>query len=207
MKFSGVILVTLAALVLAGCASMSKDECLTADWYSVGYEDGASGQPTTRIGAHREACAKHGVTPNLRDYQDGHDEGLISFCTAQSGFTRARSGYQYTGICPPALEPDFMDGYVAGRQIYTVNTELNSLQSEQRSNDAELRRIDQELVETEAALFAASTPEDQRRALYDEIGLMQERRGNLRQRNEQLIREIADAEARLRQLQERYSYF
>ncbi|MCH8529796.1 MAG: DUF2799 domain-containing protein [Saccharospirillum sp.] len=207
MKALGLMTVALVAVLLAGCASMSKDECLTADWYAIGYEDGANGQPTTRIGSHREACAKHGVTPNLRDYQDGHDEGIIHFCTAQSGFTRARSGYQYTGICPPSLEPEFMDGYTAGRQIYTVNSELSSLRSEQRSNDNELRRLDQQLVEKEAALFAASTPEDQRRSLYDEIGLMKEQRGNLTQRNQQLIREVADAEARLRQLQDRYSYY
>lgn len=207
MKALSVMMLAFAAVLLAGCASMSQDECLTADWYAIGYEDGASGQATTRIGSHREACAKHGITPDLRDYQDGHDEGLLSFCTAQSGFNRARAGYQYSGICPPSLEPEFMDGYIAGRQIYTVNSELNTLESEQRSNDNELRRLNQRLVEKEAALFAASTPEDQRRSLYDEIGLMKEQRGNLNQRNQQLIREIADAEARLRQLQDRYSYY
>ncbi|MCG8048122.1 MAG: DUF2799 domain-containing protein [Candidatus Thiodiazotropha endolucinida] len=28
---------------LASCATMDKDECRVADWYVIGYEDGAKG--------------------------------------------------------------------------------------------------------------------------------------------------------------------
>ena len=200
-------LLLVSLVVLSGCATLNKDECITADWYAIGYEDGANGYPATRIGSHREACAKHGITPDLRSYQDGHDEGLIGFCTARNGFNRARGGYQYNGICPPSLEPDFLDGYEAGRQIYTVTSEINSLESEQRSNESEIDRIDEVLIEKEAALFAAGTPEEQRRVIYEEIAQLKERKGKLTQRNQELIRKLAEAQARLRVLQDRYSYF
>jgi len=39
MKFK-VIGAALATLVMSGCASMSSDECMTADWTAIGYEDG-----------------------------------------------------------------------------------------------------------------------------------------------------------------------
>lgn len=206
MKHWGV-LVVICATILAGCATLSEEECQTADWYAIGYEDGANGQPDTRIGAHREACAKHGITPDLRDYQDGHDEGLLTFCTPRNGFNRARSGYQYNGICPPSLEPEFLDGYEAGRQIYQVSSEVSRLESEQRSNEAEQDRIEQQLLEKEAALFGAGTPEEQRRVIYEEIALLKERQGTLEQQRDDIIRDLADAEARLRELRNRYSYY
>lgn len=31
-------------MLLSGCASMDKEECATADWYTVGLEDGAKGR-------------------------------------------------------------------------------------------------------------------------------------------------------------------
>ncbi|MFG1496126.1 DUF2799 domain-containing protein [Saccharospirillum sp. HFRX-1] len=194
-------------LVLSGCATLSEEECLTADWFSIGFEDGANGYPANRIGAHREACAKHGVTPDLRQYQDGHDEGLLNFCTARNGFSRARNGYQYTGICPPSLEPEFLDGYQAGREIYAVTSEISGLRSEQRSNENELSQSQRRLSEMEAVLFSESLSEEERRATYNEITRLRERQGALRSRNEQLIRDIADAEARLRMLEDRFSYF
>lgn len=201
------MLVLICVTVLAGCATLSEEECITADWYTIGYEDGANGQPDTRIGSHREACAKHGVTPDLRDYQDGHSEGLLTFCTPRNGFNRARTGYQYNGICPPSLEPEFLDGYDAGRQIYQVASEVSSLEDQQRSNEAEQQRIEQQLLEKEAALFGSGTPEEQRRVIYEEIAILKERQGTLEQQRDDVIRDLADAESRLRELRNRYSYF
>jgi hypothetical protein len=205
MKQLGLVMICM--VVLAGCATLSEEECLTADWYSIGYEDGANGQATTRIGSHREACAKHGVTPDLRDYQDGYDEGLLIFCTARNGFNRARTGYEYNGICPPSLEPEFLDGYEAGRQIYQVASEVSSLESQQKSNESERQRIEQQLLEKEAALFASGTPEENRRVIYEEIALLKERQGELGQQRDEIIRDLADAEARLREVRNRYTYF
>lgn len=204
-QLATVLLISL--VFLSGCATLNKDECLTADWYAIGYEDGANGLSPTRIGAHREACAKHGITPDLRAYQDGYDEGVIGFCTARNGFNRARGGYQYNGICPPSLEPDFLDGYEAGREIFKVSSQISKLEKEQRSNEKELARIDDLLIEKEAALFASGTPEEERRVIYEQIAQLKERKGQLTQRNRELISRLADAQAQLRLLQERYNYY
>lgn len=206
MKQLSVVLLA-ALVILSGCATLSEDECLTADWYGIGYEDGANGLPDTHIGEHRQACAKHGVTPDFRAYQDGHDEGIIGFCTARNGFTRASNGYEYTGICPPSLEPEFLDGYEAGREIYKVSTNISNLKSEQRSINKEISSIDTQLMEKEAALFAEGTSKEDRRRLYEEITLLRERKGQLIQRNEELIYSLAEAQARLTLLRERYQYY
>ncbi len=59
---------SVSILLISGCATMGKDECLTSNWRSIGYEDGARGYPPERIGNHRKACAKHSVSPDLQTY-------------------------------------------------------------------------------------------------------------------------------------------
>ena len=44
-------------LLLEGCATLSKNECLQAQWYDIGFTDGAGGHTLTRIGKPRKACA------------------------------------------------------------------------------------------------------------------------------------------------------
>jgi len=84
----------LGILVLAGCASLNKNQCLNADWYAVGLEDGAVGRPLERLGDHRRACAEYNVTPRTERYLAGRNEGLKTYvpvCAAESGFS---AGYQ-----------------------------------------------------------------------------------------------------------------
>ena len=43
-------------LLLGGCASLDKAECVNADWYTIGLEDGARGREVERLEAlSREA--------------------------------------------------------------------------------------------------------------------------------------------------------
>ena len=58
----------LVLLLVAGCATLDKDECRSADWYAIGLEDGARGRAIERLGDHRRACAKHNVAPNAERY-------------------------------------------------------------------------------------------------------------------------------------------
>jgi hypothetical protein len=206
MKNTLVILMV-SAIVLSGCATLNKDECLTADWYQIGYEDGARGYPDTRIASHREACAKHGISPDFRSYQDGHEEGIIRFCTASNGFAQGKRGYEYSGICPPSLENDFLDGYDAGRQIYAVSSAVRNIQNEQRQNENKIESMQAEIITKTNMMLADETTVDQRYALNAEIAQMQQDLGGLEQRNKELIVDLAEAKARLRVLEEKYAFF
>lgn len=206
MKKSWVILV-IAALVLSGCATLNKDECLTADWYQIGYEDGARGYADTRIASHREACAKHGISPDFRSYQDGHEEGIIRFCTSSNGFAQGKRGYQYSGICPPSLEGDFLDGYEAGRQIYSVTSAVNDIRSEQRGNEDQIEAMRADITNKTNLMLSNETSIEERYRLNSEISQMQQDLGGLEQRNKQLIVELAEAQAKLRVLQDKYAFY
>jgi Protein of unknown function (DUF2799) len=104
-------------LIAAGCASLDRDECVTADWYGVGLEDGARGRPVERLGDHRRACAKHNVTPDAARYV-----ALKSFCTYERGFSEGRAGNAYAAACP---EPStFLAGYQRGRELHELHRRL-----------------------------------------------------------------------------------
>ena len=50
-------------LLIASCATLSKDECRAGDWQAIGLEDGAKGRLTSFFDKHVKACAKHEVAP------------------------------------------------------------------------------------------------------------------------------------------------
>jgi hypothetical protein len=121
------LFVVLAALV-AGCASMDRTQCMNANWYAIGLEDGARGQPLERLGSHRRACAEHGVAPEAERYVAGRNEGLKTFCTYERGFSEGRAGHANGGVCPAGVAAGFQSGYQLGRELWDLNRQLGDVQ-------------------------------------------------------------------------------
>ena len=119
-----------ALLMAAGCATLDKDECRTADWYAIGLEDGARGRAIERLGDHRRACAKHDVTPNAERYLAGRNEGLKSFCTPERGYSEGRAGHAYAAGCPEPLAGHFLGAYQRGRELHELHRQLSTLEGE-----------------------------------------------------------------------------
>jgi len=130
MKRILVIAIAVASSLLAGCASMDRNQCLSANWYAIGLEDGARGQPLERLGTHRRACAEFGVAPNAERYVAGRDEGLKSFCTYERGLSMGRNGQSYAGSCPASLAPGFLSGYQLGRELHDSHRQLDEVQKQ-----------------------------------------------------------------------------
>lgn len=167
------LVLSAAVLVISGCASLNKNECLNADWRTIGMEDGARGELPSRIGSHRKACAKHGVTPDLSAYQQGHVEGVKQFCVASVGYSRGRSGYSYNGVCPANLESDFLRGYEPGREIYGLNSQIRSNSSTISVNENAIETQRQTLNALEGELVADGTTPQRRLELLREMENMQ----------------------------------
>ncbi len=111
------LLLAASALALTGCASLNENECVTADWQSIGFQDGAQGQPVSASSRHRKACAKHGVTLDQYAYLQGHEQGVRTFCRPGKGFSLGAGGSSYAGVCPADLEPQFLAEYQKGRHL------------------------------------------------------------------------------------------
>jgi hypothetical protein len=141
--------VVLIALLLGGCASMSEKECRTADWESVGYVDGTRGYNSGRIADHSEACAKVGVTPDRKLYEEGRNRGLEEFCTPRNGLRVGQQGGSYGGVCPLDLEPGFMRGYDVGRDLHDIQYRMDQLRSESQNIQSRLQQKDPALSDYE----------------------------------------------------------
>lgn len=129
LHLTGLLGLAISASILSGCATMSKGECLTANWYQVGRNDGARGYERARLYKHREACVEYGVSPQSSQYYKGRQAGLHSYCTPQNGFDEGRSGRPYRDVCPAKLEPAFLREYRQGEAIHDVLEEINNTQS------------------------------------------------------------------------------
>ncbi|NQV86752.1 MAG: DUF2799 domain-containing protein [Woeseiaceae bacterium] len=160
---------SLALAGLSGCASMSGDECATSDWSAIGYEDGSRGYTSDRLGQHRKACAKHGVTPDFTAYQNGRDQGLAEYCQPGRGFNIGSNGGSYNGVCNVNLEGDFLDAYNAGHHLHTLRSNVNRASSSISSKEYELDHIDDDVAVIAAALISNDTTTEQRIALQKAI--------------------------------------
>lgn len=145
VAFSAMPILILVLLIVSGCASMSKDECLSADWYAIGVADGSNGYELSRLGDHRKSCAEVGVSPDADRYAQGRMNGLEAFCTREKGYYQGENGYSYRGVCPPHLEPYFMQGYLAGQAVYKTKQEIARL-------DNELKKVRIEIASVRANL-------------------------------------------------------
>jgi hypothetical protein len=165
----------LLVLLLAGCASLDRSECVNANWYAIGVEDGARGQGVERLGAHRRACAGHNVSPDAERYVAGHREGLRSFCTYERGYSLGRAGKSTSATCPAGLREQFLAGYGQGRELHDLTRRLEQV-------NADIRK-------TKAGL--------------SEPGVSPRTRGQLAERLEDLSREAAQLEQEIARLTQR----
>jgi len=144
-----------AAIVLfwvSGCATLSEDECLAGNWRSIGFEDGAQGQAPDRVGEHRSACERHGITPNFELWRLGYDEGLTRYCTRDNGFRVGSIGQTYRGVCAGPAAAEFLPAFNDGHDLYQLRQAvdqaryaLNSVVNDMRDARHDRDRLRNEL--------------------------------------------------------------
>ncbi|MEQ8446532.1 MAG: DUF2799 domain-containing protein [Pelagibacterium sp.] len=129
----------LGALVLASCATLSREQCEAGDWRAIGFNDGAEGRPADRITSHVEACSEFGIAVDNAVYQTGRNEGLRVYCRLSNAERQGRAGERYFGVCQGELGVAFARVHGAGREVFNLEAELNSLDSEIDAKLAQLR--------------------------------------------------------------------
>jgi hypothetical protein len=160
-------------LALAGCGPSKEEkqsaECLTADWYAIGYEDGSRGVAPEYFSKHRKTCALYGVTADLTAWLAGRDEGLLNYCKPQNGYRLGSNGYRYENVCPPNLEGPFVDAHTDGFGLYQRRVAAQNAAN--RLSNALQRALDLEHIITEktTAMFSPNTPMLEKPAIGIEI--------------------------------------
>jgi Protein of unknown function (DUF2799) len=177
---------TVVALSLGGCASMSANECRTVDWRTVGYEDGAAGRVGDHIAQHRKACAKHGVSPDFARYQMGREEGLREYCKPSNGFRVGESGADYAGVCPVDIEDAFVSAYSSGHHLFTLQSRIAEAANQLDNRRRELNHLDEEITKDTATIVSSDTSAEKRSAALVETKRHAERAGRLKTEIRQL---------------------
>ena len=144
----------LAALALSGCASMSKNECLNANWEDVGIRDGANGRPEEYLIQHSKACAKVAVVPDRGAWSHGREQGLERFCVPHRAYQIGEYGGGFdSAICRNFDQDRLVAAYEHGREVNRLASGLSSIDSEMASIRLELEREDLEDKERVALAF------------------------------------------------------
>ncbi len=146
------ILCFVLIIFFSGCATMKKDECLTADWYNIGFEDGARGHKVSRIANHRKACSKYEIAPDLDLYLRGRDQGLIEYCTAYNGYNLGLKGRAYNDACQGNLKNSFLEAYNIGKDIYLFERDVKAEQRELGNLNNEMADLDKLIKDKELEL-------------------------------------------------------
>ena len=191
LMIAAAVAVTGVAL-LAGCTTMSKDQCLAGAWGEKGYQDGVSGYRTSRLDDHAQACAKFGVAANPSAYLSAREDGLRTYCTWENGFRQGRQGNSYGGVCAPAEEREFLPAYEDGRRIYAVEQAVSAAES---ALNSAISRIDDREDKLDA----------KQRELRQE-GLSDEQRDRIRDRIREVRDEIRDARRDARRAEDELRY-
>lgn len=187
-------------LLLSGCATLNKEECLNADWRIIGFEDGARGHAASRIGNHRKACSEHGVIPDATAYNAGRDEGLKEFCQPQNGYRLGLRGRTYAGVCPRELESQFVDAYNYGKKIHGIERQISSKEYELKQREKSLEETRTMIKTKEAMLIRDNVPAHQRMTLLTETKELSKQEGTLEAEIVELGKAIAQLRGNVHQL-------
>lgn len=164
----------LSLFLVGGCATLSEEECLVANWHQLGVEDGSVGRNLSYLANHRKACAKAGVTPSMPEYEKGHAVGAKRYCVYANGVALGERGGAYNTVCVGKLESEFGDGYHLGKARYDQRKIITQLEDTLTGYQEELEKVYEDIALTEDIIVSdASTPEERREAL-EQIELMRE---------------------------------
>lgn len=197
-------LALLALAALHGCATMDKSQCLTADWRTIGFEDGASGKSETAISTYRQDCADHGVAPDLNAYRLGHRQGSENYCTQRNGFNVGLRGASYQGSCPADLAEQFLSGYRDGQQLYGLQQAVNNARSAIDRQQRQIRNIEKQIAINTELLVADGLVRDERIRLLNEIEALKAEHFDLVNLLPELEEQLQYAEQQLQQGEQRF---
>jgi hypothetical protein len=197
MSAARVLSLGVVGWLAAGCSGMSEQACVTADWRTVGFEDGSVGRAEATIGRYRQQCADHGVAPDLDNYRAGHADGVRVYCRESNGFAVGHSGASYQGVCPADLESAFMAEYNAGRHLHELESALASVDGRIAGNYRAQENIKQEITNIGVSMIASDTTPEQRVAMVTRSADLGRHYGELTNEIRDLERDRAVAERAL----------
>lgn len=193
MRVWALLAACVALIGLASCNSMSKEECVAADWKVIGDADGSAGHdPQERFAAHVKSCARIKIVPDQTTWFAGYQTGLKRYCTPLNGLSRGEAGDTYYNVCPVETATGFLRGYSLGQKAHQWRSRVDSARSEESFKEM---RIDQRYQDLKNA-----KDDNERRSIRDEID-------DLDRDIRRARRDIGDAEYALQDVEREVDWF
>ena len=192
-------------VVMQGCATLDRDECMVADWRLIGYQDGVAGKSSSALGTYREDCAKHAVVPDLDAYQAGRAEGLLEYCKADNGYRLGNGGYGYPVVCPASLEPNFRAAYNEGRELFLARSAVKETRSRIRQYESDLQYLEEDRQYKLAELVSEGLKGSDRVLILYELSELEKERNMVEEELTELHYELADRKAYLESLTQHHA--
>ncbi len=133
-----------SSAMLGGCATMSPEECMVADWYRIGEQDARAGRSNDFLAQRAGDCDEAGYPADVDAWRAGFEDGLLSFCTIDEGFRFGLEGQRYQNSCPTGLERDFLEGYDLGHNIHQLSARVDASRRELERINRQLRDLERE---------------------------------------------------------------
>lgn len=119
----------LSRLTIAGCAALAltacvphltKQQCLTINWYQMGYADGQQGRNPRNLQQDIQDCAKFKIPVNTPAYQRGWRAGVRVYCRPNNAYNMGVNGKTYNHICPSNMASRFDRAWHRGLRKYCI---------------------------------------------------------------------------------------
>ena len=137
-----ILLLTLPFL-LAGCSSLSEEECRAMSWYNQGYQDGEQGKTRSATRDYQKTCGEYGLKVDEAEWQRGYAKGLELYCIPELAYSKGREGSEYLGVCPN--DTSFLTQFERGRKEYLLEQRLGELQQELERTERSIHQLDQQI--------------------------------------------------------------
>jgi len=194
------------SIVVSSCSTLNKNECKTANWRTIGYEDGTKGYKASRIGQHRSACAEYGISPNLNTYTKGRNEGLHQYCVPVTAYKKGLYGYGYNGVCSGYNERAFLNAYNDGLEVYKAKKILNNMKNDYSKEESYISSLEMELHEKEHILVSCRLTKVKALMLLNETKDIAEELGKAKSNLVLLSDDINKQSQQINYLKNQYSY-
>lgn len=147
MRHSGIsnlylILLIMISSLLSGCETMSREECLSADWYQIGYQAGREGKERSHIEDIAASCARIHISPDRGSYFSGRERGLREYCSPSHGFNLGTNGNTIRQVCPPESANRFEAAYSQGRKVYDARQQVKRLNEKRHKLEKQLEKAE-----------------------------------------------------------------
>lgn len=172
-----VLAIVLVSSIVA-CRPINPEKCSTTDWYQSGLKDGQNGRHD-RLDAFADTCASVGVVPDAASYRKGRADGLVQFCTFETGLKYGQRGHRNpAGLCLPAAQHFVSYGWTFGDTLRRVENDIDN--------------VGVQMSEVRALLESADTPNEDRARLWAEYDRLERERERLSSHRAQVFQMIND---------------